>query len=183
MSPATSVSSSESLPPWRFYLDAVPADGLDARLKAHLETVTGFLAQLAAVHGSRADFAYAPGKWTIRQVVGHMLVSHRIFVARAVFIARGEAQPLPGYDENAYAENWPAPGVSLAALAAAYAVEAASTAFWTSLLGAGERAREGVANLTRVTPDQLLRALIGHETHHIAMLRNLYGAADRPEQS
>lgn len=168
-------SSLAALPAWQPYLDAVPAEGLDVRLKAHLEAVTGFLAQLAAGPGERADHAYAPGKWTVRQVVGHLLVSQRIFVARAVFIARGETQPLPGYDEDAYAANWPAPGVSLAALAAAYAVEAASTAFWTSLLSPEDRAREGIANKTRVTPDQLLRALIGHESHHLAVLRARYG--------
>jgi uncharacterized damage-inducible protein DinB len=175
MSLASSASPSEMLPPWRYYLDAVPAEALDARLKAHLEAVTGFLAQLAAQPAALADFAYAPGKWTVRQVVGHLLVSQRVFVARAVFIARGETQPLPGYDENAYAENWPGSGVSLAALAAAYAVEAASTAFWTSLLSPEERTREGVANKTRVTPDQLLRALIGHESHHLDVLHARYG--------
>jgi uncharacterized damage-inducible protein DinB len=175
----SSAPSSAVLPAWEPYLDAVPAEGLDARLKRHLETVTGFLAALAAGPAGRADEAYAPGKWTVRQVVGHILVSQRVFVARAVFIARGESQPLPGYDENAYAAGWPGPGVSLAALAAAYAVEAASTAFWTSLLGVDERGREGIVNNTRVTPDQLLRALIGHETHHLAVLRTRYGLDDQ----
>src|SRR5690606_20233519 len=104
----------------------------------------------------------------VREVLGHILVTQRIFTTRAVCIARGETQALPGYDEGVYAANWPGSGVSLAALAGAYAVEAASTAWWMSLLGAEERAREGIANNTRVTPDQLMRALIGHELHHFS---------------
>jgi uncharacterized damage-inducible protein DinB len=167
--------STAVLPRWEPYLDLVPADGLDGRLKRHLETVTDTVEALAARLDPSAGEAYAPGKWTVRQVIGHMLVSHRIFVSRAVCIARGETQYLPGYDENVYATDWPNATVSLAALAGAYAVEAASTAWWTSLLSVEERSREGVANETLVTPDQLLRALIGHETHHLAVLRDRYG--------
>jgi uncharacterized damage-inducible protein DinB len=167
--------STAVLPRWEPYLDIVPAEGLEARLRRHLETVSVTIEALASQLDAGAGEAYAPGKWTVRQVIGHMLVSHRIFVSRAVCIARGETQYLPGYDENVYAAEWPDESVSLGALAGAYAVEAASTAWWTSLLTPQERMREGVANQTLVTPDQLLRALIGHETHHLAVLRDRYG--------
>jgi uncharacterized damage-inducible protein DinB len=166
-------ASSAVLPPWKNYLDVVPADGLDARLRSHLETASRIFTELASKPAATADHAYAPGKWTVREVLGHILVTQRIFTTRAVCIARGETQALPGYDEGVYAANWPS--VSLAALAGAYAVEAASTAWWMSLLGAEERAREGIANNTRVTPDQLMRALIGHELHHFSVLRERYG--------
>lgn len=176
--PATSYAPSTAsavLPPWKNYLDVVPADGLDTRLRSHLEAATAFFTELASRPAATADHAYAPGKWTVRQVLGHILVTQRIFTTRAVCIARGETASLPGYDEGLYAAHWPGADVSLSALAGAYAVEAASTAFWMSLLEPGERAREGVANNTRVTPDQLMRALIGHELHHFAVLRERYG--------
>ncbi len=171
----SSSASSAVLPSWTSYLDVVPADGLDARLRSHLEAATALFSELASKPATFADHAYAPGKWTVRQVLGHILVTQRIFTARAVCIARGETQALPGYDEGLYAANWPGPGVPLAALAGAYAVEAASTALWMSLLSAEERTREGVANNMRVTPDQLMRALIGHELHHFSVLHERYG--------
>ncbi|HLU70477.1 MAG TPA: DinB family protein [Fibrobacteria bacterium] len=176
VSPSNSPSTSASpWPPWKAYLDEVSPDGLDARLKDHGTRVTTGLTRLAEVGEDRAGVTYAPGKWSVRQVVGHLVVSHRIFVTRAVCIARGEARNLPGYDENAYADGWPYEGVTLAALARAYAAEAAATLAWLPLWSAADRAREGVANGTRVTPDQLLRALIGHELHHFSVLRDRYG--------
>ncbi len=174
-SPSTSPSPPSLWPPWKAYLDVVPPDGLDARLKDHCTRATMGLARLAEVHGERAGATYAPGKWSVRQVAGHLVVSHRIFVTRAACIARGEVQNLPGYDENAYADGWPHEDVPLAALAQAYAAEAAATTAWLALWSAADRAREGVANGTRVTPDQLLRALIGHELHHFSVLRDRYG--------
>src|SRR5690606_5289574 len=98
------------LPAWSNYLDAAPETGWEPVVRAHFEATARIL---AAIPGSKADFAYAPGKWTVRQVIGHILVSQRVFVSRAVFVARGETQPLPGYDENAYARDWPAKDVPL----------------------------------------------------------------------
>ena len=171
----TSASIVSSLPPWKAYLDVVPAEGLDKRLASHCGQAAAGLARLASGHEDRAGYAYAPGKWNVRQVIGHVLASHRIFVARAVCIARGETQILPGYDENAYATGWPPVTVSLDALARAYAAETAATLAWLTLLSPDERARAGGANGTRVTPDQLLRSLIGHESHHFSVLRDRYG--------
>lgn len=165
------------LPAWTNYLDVVPAEDLSSRLDAHFDATVRFLTGLPQ---DKAGYAYAPGKWTVRQVLGHILISQRIFVNRAACIARGETQPLPGYDENAYAADWPGSDVVLADLARAYAAEAAATASWFGLLRPEERSRAGVANGTRVTPDQLFRALVGHEAHHLRVLRERYGLEVSP---
>jgi hypothetical protein len=64
------------------------------------------LARLPSVVSPAAeDFAYAPGKWTVRQVAGHLCDTERIFGYRALRISRGDLTPLPGFDENVYVAN------------------------------------------------------------------------------
>lgn len=160
------------IPAWSNYLDAAPEKGWEPVVRAHLEATSRTLAALPA---DKAGHSYALGKWAVRQVVGHILVSQRVFVSRAVVVARGEAQPLPGYDENLYARDWPVGNVPLATLAEAYAAEAAATAAWIGILRPDELEREGVANNLRIRPSWMFRALVGHENHHLGVLRERYG--------
>ena len=164
------------------YIRAVPAEGLIPRLWSHLDRVERLL---AALPEDKADHAYAPGKWTVRQLAGHLLVSQRVFVTRALRIARGETQARTGYDENLYAADWPPAEVPLSAVAAAYAAEAAATRAWLSLVRPEELEREGTANGTRLRPQEILRALIGHESHHLRVLAERYGlgASAEPENT
>lgn len=154
------------------YIQAVPAEGLIERLRAHLE---GAAARLSALPEDKGGHAYAPGKWTVRQLVGHLAISQRIFVTRAIRIARGEQQSLTGYDENLYATDWPGEDVPLSSVTAAYAAEAAATLAWLRLLSPEDLEREGVANRTRLRAQEILRALIGHESHHLRVLAERYG--------
>jgi uncharacterized damage-inducible protein DinB len=158
--------------PLNRYAATVPQDTLFTRLSDHLTGMSHFL---PGISGDKAGYAYGPEKWTARQVVGHVLVSHRVFVTRAVAIARGETQPLPGYDENLYARGWPGPDVTMEELAAAYTAEAKATQFWFLMLEEEDLQREGVANGMRVRSEQILRALIGHESHHRKVLIERYG--------
>jgi len=164
--------SASALPHWTNYLDAVSVDGLDERLSKHLDQASAILSGIPA---DRVDYAYAPGKWTVRQLMGHILMSHRIFITRAVCSARGEEKSFPGYDENAYAENWPHQSIGVKELASAYADESRATRNWIRWMTPEERAREGVANNLIVRPEYMIRALIGHEQHHLNVLRERYG--------
>lgn len=159
------------------YLVDVSVKELPGALFEHHARVS---AHLAGLPENKADYAYAPGKWTVRQLAGHILTANRIFVTRAVCIARGETQPLPGFDENTYADDWPRARVPLAVISAAYAAEAKAAQCWVLMLNEGDLTREGVANGTRVRPEHLLRALIGHESHHLRVLSERYGLGPRP---
>jgi hypothetical protein len=89
-------------------------------------------------------------------------------------VSRGEQQPLPGFDENLYALDWPPQTVGLPELAQAYATEARATRNWIGWMTPEELNRIGEANGIRFRPEQILRALIGHERHHIGVLQERY---------
>ena len=128
---------------------------------------------------AEAGFRYAPDKWSIKQIVGHLGDTERIMTYRAVCIARGEQGMLPGFDENAYvaAANFDArtlPGL----LAELQLVRAATVGFFAGLT-AEELARRGNANRYDVTVPALAYVIAGHERHHVAILRERYLAAMR----
>ena len=158
--------------PMKRYMDGISQESLLDKVTEHLQKTAKILAQLPS---EKADYAYADGKWTVRQLIGHILVGHRIFVTRAVCVARGEPKPLPGFDENLYASDWPPKNVGLPELADAYAAEARATQNWIGWMTQEELNRVGEANGIRFRPEQILRALIGHERHHLEVLQQRYG--------
>ena len=72
------------------------------------------LARLGAVPDSRGDYRYAPGKWTLKEVVGHLADTERVFAYRALRIARGDTVPLPAFDDQAWVAEMGAGGRTLA---------------------------------------------------------------------
>ena len=97
---------SEYAPHFQGYIDqAANADDICAAL----ETQTGELrALLVGVDEAKAGYRYAEEKWSIRQLIGHVADSERVFGYRSMCIARGETQSLPGFDEKVYAAHSPA---------------------------------------------------------------------------
>jgi uncharacterized damage-inducible protein DinB len=133
--------------------------------------------QLAALSDEQADYRYADGKWSVKEVVGHVSDAERIFAYRLLRIARGDETPLPGFDENDYV---PAGKFGARAMADVLeewiAVRSATTALvrgvpsdaWT---------RRGVANGQPVSARALLYIMLGHIDHHARLLEERYGIA------
>jgi hypothetical protein len=121
-----------------------------------------------------ADVSYAPGKWTARQVLGHLADDERIYAYRALCIARGEPRALPGVDEQVYAAHAGAERLPLAELLADY--EAVRAASITLCRGFDPAAwlRRGEANGHPVTVRGLAFHIAGHELHHHRVLRERY---------
>ena len=90
---------SEYAPFYAGYVAKVPDGDLIGVLEANLEEFSRTLGALAEVRGG---FAYAPGKWTLKEVIGHVIDAERVFSYRAMRIARGDETPLPGFDEKAW---------------------------------------------------------------------------------
>lgn len=132
-------------------------------------------AQLFAAHSERdGNFRYAPDKWTVKEVLGHMTDTERIFSYRALRIARGDQTPLPGFEQDDYVRGGSFAQRSLADLAEEFGlVRAASIALFKSLPGDAWQ-RRGVASKNEVTVRALAFICAGHELHHRLILEERY---------
>jgi hypothetical protein len=160
-----------------FYKNYLAGDdaGADHPAEAYARHAEICHTYLSSLPESKAGYRYAEGKWTVREVVGHVTDANLVFLYRTVCIARGERQPLPGFEEDDYAAaagygslNWRAvldawKGVSQAVRGLIAGIDSSG---W---------ARAGTAAGVRITPAEMLRVLIGHERHHILVLKERYG--------
>jgi uncharacterized damage-inducible protein DinB len=131
--------------------------------------------QLFAGRSERdGSFRYAPGKWTVKEVLGHVTDTERIFAYRALRIARGDRTPLPGFEQDDYVREGAFGGRTLASLAEEFAaVRTASVALYRSF---NEEAwkRRGIANQKEVTVRALAFITAGHQIHHRLILEERY---------
>lgn len=130
---------------------------------------------LATLDETRAGYRYATGKWSIREVIGHIADAERILGYRALAIARGETQPLPGFDEQAYVRNAAFDEWKLGDLAEQYALVRRSHIVLFRNLPQEAWERRGIANGNEVTVNALAWIIAGHERHHVKVLRERYG--------
>jgi hypothetical protein len=132
-------------------------------------------ATLRRIPESSAGHRYAEGKWTVRDVAGHLSDAERIMGYRALRIARADTTPLPGFDEQAYAAQAGADTRRWADLVDELAaVRAASLALFRSL-DAEAWQRHGVANGHTISVRALAHIIVGHERHHLEILQSRYG--------
>ena len=154
------------------YVARVPEDDILAVLVAQKGEI-GALAR--SVPAAKETYRYAEGKWSIRQVFGHLIDGERVFGYRAFCFSRGEQAALPGFDENQYVDAARADQVRLVELADEFAaVRDTNLAF---LLRLGEEAwtRVGTASGATVSVRALAWIMAGHPRHHLAVLRERYG--------
>ena len=168
---ATPPDAGDYAPFYARYVASVPAgDVLDTLERQIDETLT----LLGEFGESRGDHRYASGKWSVKEMAGHLADAERVFVYRAMCIARGETQSLPGFDENAYVASAGFGARSLASiLGELTAVRRATLTFFRNLDDAS-LARRGTANGATVTPHAIAYILAGHERHHLSILRERY---------
>jgi hypothetical protein len=152
------------------YIGQVPEGDLVEVLRAQQPATSALL--LTFAHA--ADRAYAPGKWTVKEVVGHLSDVERVMSCRALRIARGDETPLPSFDENAYT---PAGRFDLRTLddliAELEAVRAATVALFAGLPPEAWE-RRGTFSGNPGTPRAIACIIAGHELHHRDILRTRY---------
>ncbi len=164
--------NSESYPEYyRVYIDKVPEGEPMELLKRGVEETTR---SLAMVSEDQAGTAYAEGKWSIKDVLQHIIDTERIFSFRALSFARGEQLKLSGYDHNEYAKNCQADQRSLREMLQEFRRLRASTIDLFSSFTTEALQRTGNANGLEFTVEQLQYILIGHEIHHRGVLEQKY---------
>ncbi len=131
-------------------------------------------ARLASVAPASESYRYAPEKWSLRELVGHVIDTERVFAFRALAFARGEQAPLPGFDENDYARHAGADARPLSDLLEE--LDAVRRGNVLLLRGLPSEAwdRVGTANGKPITVRALAFAMAGHVRHHLEVLESRY---------
>jgi len=122
----------------------------------------------------KADYAYAPGKWTIKEMVGHIIDTERILTYRLLCIARGEKASLPGFEEDDYVANAHFKDRSLFSLSEEFTLTRKSNLFLINSLNEEELDRMGNANGKEISVRSLVYILAGHIMHHINVVKERY---------
>jgi uncharacterized damage-inducible protein DinB len=161
----------EYAPYYEKYVSLVPAGDIVSTLERQL---TETLALLRSVPEERADSSYEPGKWSVKELVGHVCDTERVFSHRALRFARGDRTPLPGYEQDDYVRAANFGMRTLASIAEEFARVRASTVALFQSFDEEAWARRGTANDNEVSVRALAHILAGHELHHINILRERY---------
>jgi hypothetical protein len=134
------------------------------------ESTYSFFTELDADKG---DYAYGEDKWTIKQVVGHMIDAERTFAYRALAFARGQ-ESLPGFDENAYVENADFGSRLFKDLAAELRQVREANMYLFRSFSPQQLMATGLANGNKISVRALLYITAGHELHHLNIIKERY---------
>jgi len=133
------------------------------------------LVQLRAIPESQAGHRYAPGKWSVRQTLGHLTDTERVFAYRALWFARADTSPLPGFSDEPWVEQGGFDRLQLAALIDGLDLVRRSTVRLFRDLEDHAWLRRGEANGAPMSVRALAFVIAGHARHHMALLRDRYG--------
>jgi uncharacterized damage-inducible protein DinB len=155
------------------YINLVSDDGqVLTQLKNNREVVQ---AAIRALPEAKLVTPWAEGEWTVKEIVGHIMDTERVFQYRALRIARGDTTPLPSFDQNTYVPTSGANARSLDSLFAEYdTIRAASLSLFNSLDEA-VYTRVGVASSHPLSVRAALYIIAGHEQYHLNSIHTNYG--------
>lgn len=169
--PITRPGADEYAPYYERYISRVPTGDLRGTLRAQLGTT---LALLRGIGESKGDHRYGPNKWTIKEMIGHVIDTERIMAYRALRIGRGDTTPLPGFEQDPFVEHGNFGQRTLANLGEELEVVRRSTLILYQHLGEDALGRRGTASGHAVTPRALAWIIAGHELHHVEVLKTKY---------
>lgn len=166
----------EYAPFYQGYVRLVPETAIDEVLDAQLGTVVALIDDLTE---ARADHRYAAGKWSVREVIGHLIDTEWVFAGRILWFARGSGEPLPGMDQDEFSAAAHYDRVPLAALRGQFThVRAAGLAQYRTF-SPEVMARRGTASDCEFSVRALLYILAGHVRHHLRVLEERYFVSER----
>jgi hypothetical protein len=168
---ATRPAASEYLPYYERYIGLVPEGDVVATLVNQMIETQSLLRALPA---SVATYRYAPEKWSVNELVGHMIDSERIFTSRALRFARNDPAPMPSFDQNDYVRNARFDSYPLADLASELEAVRHATIFLFRHMDEQAWSRRGIANNAEVSVRALAYIVAGHELHHREILSARY---------
>ncbi|MDZ4665111.1 MAG: DinB family protein [Bacteroidota bacterium] len=161
----------DHLPYYSYYIDLVEQDEIVDALVEGKKWVSAFI---KSVPDSEAEYAYTDKKWTVKQVLNHMIDTERILCYRALCFARGEKQLLPAFDENTYAANANLKNTDFNLLCEEFVAVREASVLLFKQLGAKELQIKGTTGLGDVTVLSIGYMMCGHALHHIKVIQERY---------
>lgn len=163
--------SGEYAPYYDRYISLVKGDNI-------LETLDELRRQFVLMMSGRSEeegnFRYAPGKWTVKELIGHLNDTERIFAYRALRIARGDQTPIEGFEQDDYVRSADFNARSLEEMVEDYIAVRRATLSLLRNLPAEAWTRKGIANNNEVTVRAIAYTLAGHDLHHRRILEERY---------
>lgn len=153
------------------YVAKVPEGPVLEILEYLRESTFNFFSRMT---DEQADYAYAPDKWTIKQVLAHMIDTERVFSFRAFCFSRGEQQPLPGFSQDDYMEHANIGHRSMQDLSNEFKIARESTIYIYRSLSEEQSKLIGTASNHPVSVRALVYMTAGHELHHLDILKERY---------
>jgi uncharacterized damage-inducible protein DinB len=154
------------------YIDLLPNDGLLLQhLQKNLQATKDLVQSLPA---EKLLYRYAENKWTIKEVLVHIIDDERIYAYRALCFARGEKTPLPGFEQNDYAANSGANERDVNNIIEEYEAVRRSTIALFNGFADADLVKTGIANDRKASVRALGWHLAGHELHHINLIKERY---------
>ena len=170
-------ASDEHAPYYGKYIALVPDGEIVAQLAFQIRETIEMLAELP---GSAGDYRYAAGKWSLKEVLGHMIDTERVFSFRALCFARGDQNPLPGFEQDDYVRNSGSGARSLRNLLEEFETVRETTVLLFQSLHAEAWSRRGIASGNEVSVRALAWMIAGHELHHRQGIRENYSPVLSP---
>ncbi|WP_184550145.1 DinB family protein [Mucilaginibacter sp. FT3.2] len=152
------------------YVGLVPDENVIEKLE---QLMTSSYQLFSNLTDEQAAYAYAPGKWTVKQALGHMIDTERTFAYRAMVFSRNYIE-LPGFDQDIYVENNDLTNVSIKDLAEEFKATRLSNLYMIKTLSGEQLLRDGIASKARFTVRAFIYMLAGHELHHLNIFRERY---------
>lgn len=153
------------------YINHVAEDDLHT---AFTNSTNAFLTFLEELPAGKIDYRYAPGKWSIKEVLQHVIDSERIFTYRALRFARRDQTPLPGFEENDYAANAKTDNRQWNDLVEEFKAVRQSTTYFFTSLDEEQLNNYGSANGNPVSVLAIGFLLVGHVLHHTRIIKERY---------
>jgi DinB superfamily len=153
------------------YVSLVEETDIVSALQAQLTEIEILFAEMLT---EKADYRYAPEKWSVKQLLGHMIDGERVFAYRALRIARNDKTPLPGFDENAFMENSNFNERKIADLLEEFLYLRQANNIFFKTLNEDAWSNVGTASNAQVSVRAIAYVMVGHVRHHINILRERY---------
>ena len=158
-------------PYYEKYISLVPENEIVRALESQIDEFAGLFSNVPEEKGT---FAYAEGKWTLKESLSHVIDGERMFAYRALRISRGDKTPIEGFEQDGYIENSHANRRPIAELLEEFTLLRRANVLFFANLESDDWVRTGTANNIEISVRSLAWIIVGHVRHHIAIFRDQY---------